>query len=178
MKKLSVKAQIISHAIILDDIRSVHNVGSFFRLADCAGIGEIHLCGYTPAPTDRFGRARQDIAKVALGAEKTVVWKSNPLTKAINDLKKRGFTVVAVEQDSHSQDYKSFGEEYIKFRSSKNKKEIKKPLAFWFGSEPTGIKKTNLKKADVIIEIPLRGDKESLNVVQAASIVIFRVLNI
>ena len=58
--------------IVLNDIRSIHNVGSIFRTADCLGVSNILLVGYTPAPIDRFGRPRKDFAKVALGAEKTV----------------------------------------------------------------------------------------------------------
>lgn len=157
----------MKHAFILDDVRSVHNVGSLFRLADCAGVSKIFLCGVTPAPLDRFGRVRSDIQKVALGAEKTVEWESTTLSKAISKLKKEGYTIIALEQDVKSLDYK------------KASKLIgKKPLAFWFGNEPCGIQKKNLKKADFIIEIPLKGNKESLNVVQAAAISVFRVLNI
>lgn len=160
----------MNHVFILDDVRSVHNVGSLFRLADCAGISKLYLCGVTPAPLDRFGRVRSDMQKVALGAEKTVGWESGSLTKVLNTLKKEGFTIVALEQDVKSVDYKKVE----KLLADAGKKQI----AFWFGNEPYGILKKNLKKADVIMEIPLKGNKESLNVVQAAAIAVFRVLNI
>ena len=62
-------------SILLHNIRSVHNVGSIFRTADCAGVNSIILSGHTPTPLDRFGQPRGDIAKVALGAEKTVAWE-------------------------------------------------------------------------------------------------------
>ena len=58
--------------LILHNIRSTHNVGSILRTADAAGVTRVYLCGYTPAPIDRFGRKRADIAKVALGAEESV----------------------------------------------------------------------------------------------------------
>ena len=61
--------------LILHNIRSVHNVGSIFRTADAAGVSKILLSGYTPAPLDRFGRARKDFAKVSLGAEASVKWE-------------------------------------------------------------------------------------------------------
>jgi 23S rRNA (guanosine2251-2'-O)-methyltransferase len=61
--------------LALHNIRSVYNVGAIFRTADAAGVSKIYFCGYTPAPIDRFGRARKDIAKAALGAEKT--WIGN-----------------------------------------------------------------------------------------------------
>ena len=160
----------MNHVFILDDVRSVHNVGSLFRLADCAGISKLYLCGVTPAPLDRFGRVRSDMQKVALGAEKTVGWESGSLTKVLNTLKKEGFTIVALEQDAKSVDYKKVQ----KLLADAGTKKV----AFWFGNEPYGILKKNLKKADVIMEIPLKGNKESLNVVQAAAIAVFRVLNI
>ena len=62
-------------SILLHDIRSVHNVGSIFRTADAFGVSKIYISGITPAPRDRFGRMRADIAKVALGAEQTVPWE-------------------------------------------------------------------------------------------------------
>lgn len=66
----------MSLIVILDNIRSVHNVGSIFRTCDAAGVEKLYLCGTTPTPIDRFGRERADVAKVALGAEKTVSWNT------------------------------------------------------------------------------------------------------
>ena len=63
--------------LVLHDIRSVHNVGSIFRTAECFGVEKIYLSGYTPAPIDRFGRDRKDFEKVALGAEKLVPWEKH-----------------------------------------------------------------------------------------------------
>lgn len=93
--------------VILHNVRSVHNVGSIFRTCDAAGIDQIYLCGYTPQPVDRFNRPRKDLAKVALGAEKTISWEHVEDTKeCIDELKKGGYKVVAVEQAENSVDYK------------------------------------------------------------------------
>lgn len=137
--------------VILDNIRSVFNVGSIFRTSDALGIDKIYLCGTTPAPVDRFGRARADLAKVALGAENDIAWEYCETTKdAIKKLKKEGFKIVAVEQDKKSINYKKF-------------KPTKK-IALLMGTEVTGLDKKTLALCDTILEIPMVGNKESLNV--------------
>src|ERR1700690_1096716 len=89
--------------LVLHNIRSVHNVGSIFRTADAAGVSRIILSGYTPAPVDRFGRARKDFSKVSLGTEKTVSWEqTKQLTPALKKLKKEGYKLIAIEQDKKS----------------------------------------------------------------------------
>ena len=93
--------------LLLDDIRSVHNVGSIFRTAETLGISMIYCVGTTPTPTDRFGRKRKDLAKVALGAEDMVAWEYvEKAAESVKRLKKEGFEVVALEQASNSIDYK------------------------------------------------------------------------
>ena len=152
--------------LILDDIRSVHNVGSIFRTAECAGISHIYCCGTTPAPFDRFGRKRKDFAKVALGAEDLVGWESvegGKIAALIRRLKKEGFMIVAVEQARRSVDYRELG---------KREKAASK-TAFILGNEVGGVSPEILKLADVIVEIPLYGEKESLNVSVAAGIILF-----
>lgn len=147
--------------VILDNIRSVHNVGSIFRTCDAAGVSKLYLCGLTPTPIDRFGRARKDMAKVALGAQQSVVWEYVEETKdVIEKLKKEGVRVVAVEQDKKSTDYK--------------KLSTKKPLALVFGREVDGISKEILHLCDEIVEVPMHGAKESLNVSVAVGVVLFR----
>jgi 23S rRNA (guanosine2251-2'-O)-methyltransferase len=137
--------------VILDNIRSVYNVGSIFRTSDALGVDMIYLCGVTPTPTDRFGRARQDLAKVALGAEKDVAWEHVKNTAdIIKKLKKEGFQIIAVEQDKKSVAY--------------NKIKTKNEVAIVMGTEVTGIDKKTLALCDVIAEIPMKGNKESLNV--------------
>lgn len=151
--------------IILDNIRSVHNVGSIFRTADALGIGRAILCGTTPTPTDRFGRGRQDIAKVALGAEKTISWEYEKETvQAVKKLKENGFQIIAVEQAKNSVDYK--------------KVVAQKKVAFVLGEEVKGLSPAILKLADTIAEIPMNGQKESLNVSVAFGVAVFRILNV
>ena len=149
-------------AVLLHNIRSAHNVGSVFRTADGAGVSKVFLSGYTPLPTDRFGRTQKEIAKTALGAEKYLQWEyqKSPLT-IISSLRKIGWEIVAVEQDAKSIDYRKF--------------KLKKPTLFILGNEVNGIEKSLLKKCDVILEIPMLGKKESLNVSVTAGVILFSV---
>ena len=150
--------------LILYNIRSAYNVGAIFRTADAVGINKIYLIGYTPAPVDRFGKARADIAKSALGAEKIIAWESKKtIVPLIKSLKKDGFQVVAIEQDEKSTDYK--------------KLKIKNKIAFIVGEEVKGIPKSILATCDSIAEIPMRGTKESLNVSVATGVALFRTLD-
>jgi 23S rRNA (guanosine2251-2'-O)-methyltransferase len=147
--------------VILHNIRSVYNVGSIFRTADAAGASRVYLCGITPTPIDRFGRKRNDLAKVALGAEESVSWKYFKTTEvAIEDLKRENFHVVSVEQSKKSMDYK------------KIKQSLK--TCFIFGSETEGVPENILSMSDEIAEIPMSGMKESLNVSVTVGIVLFR----
>jgi len=151
--------------LILPDIRSVENVGAMFRTADAVGIDKIYLTGYTPTPLDRFGRKRSDLSKSALGAEEFVIWEyKKSLIFLLNKLKKEGYYIIAIEQDKNSIDYK--------------KVSLKKKNAFIVGPEVTGIPKNILKKSDLIVEIPMRGKKESLNVSVSLGVALFRILNI
>jgi len=157
MKKLSI--------LILHDIRSAQNVGAMFRTAEGAGINKIYLTGYTPAPLDRFGKKRKDIAKSALGAEELVSWvQEENLLKLISKLKREKYLIIAIEQDKNSIDYK--------------KVKLGNKNAFIVGTEVSGIPKSILKKCDKIAEIPMKGKKESLNVSVACGIALFRILNI
>jgi len=149
--------------VILHNIRSVENVGAMFRTADAAGINKIYLTGYTPAPLDRFGRKRKDLAKSALGAEEFVAWETKKsILSLLVKLKKEKYFVIAIEQDKNSVNYK--------------KVKPKAKNAFIVGAEVTGIPKNILKKCDIIAEIPMRGKKESLNVSVALGVVLFRLL--
>lgn len=150
-------------AVILDNIRSVYNVGSIFRTADALGIDKIFLCGTTPAPIDRFGRERKDLAKVALGAEKKVEWEYCKNTSDIlKRLKKEGFEVIAIEQAKDSIEYKDIKPKY--------------PVVIVVGNEVGGIDKKILSLCDIIAEIPMKGAKESLNVSVAFGVAAFRIL--
>ena len=148
--------------LILHNIRSVHNVGSAFRTADAAGVSRIILSGYTPTPLDRFGRARSDFTKVSLGAEKSVPWTYiKTLSPTITKLKKEGCCVVAIEQDARSQNL-------FEFEPPQGTE-----LALVLGNEVRGVSKALLKKCDAILEIPMHGQKESLNVSVTAGIALF-----
>ena len=151
--------------LILHNIRSVENVGAMFRTADAAGVNKIYLTGYTPAPLDRFGRKRGDLAKSALGAEEFVPWEQKKnISPLLVKLKGEKFLIIGIEQAKNSIDYK--------------KVKLKSKNAFIVGAEVTGIPKTVLQKCDVVAEIPMRGKKESLNVSVALGIALFRILNL
>ncbi|MBI4159671.1 TrmH family RNA methyltransferase [Candidatus Wolfebacteria bacterium] len=149
---------------ILYNIRSLYNVGSIFRTADGAGIEKLYLCGITPAPVDRFGNVRKQFSKVALGAHNYVPWeKVKRIETVIDCLKKEGYTIVALEQDKKAIPY--------------CRMKIKRvPTALILGNEVRGLPLSVLKRADKILEIPMRGSKESLNVAIAFGIVAFHLL--
>ena len=151
--------------VLLHDIRSTHNVGSIFRTSDSAGVSKIFLSGYTPTPIDKYGRERKDIAKVALGAEKNIKWEyiESP-EKIIEKLKKEGYQIISLEQSDLSVDYK--------------KVKLHSPVLFIVGNEVEGISKKILSLCDVVAEIPMLGEKESLNVSVAFGIGIYRMLGI
>ena len=153
--------------VILHNIRSLHNVGSIFRTADAAGIDKLYLCGITPTPLDRFGSIRPQLGKVALGAEKTVPWqKSASTSRLIKQLQKDGFTIFAVEQAKTAIPY---------FTLKINNSNLEK-TALILGAEVAGLPPTILKQCDTIIEIPMLGRKESLNVGVAFGIVVFHLI--
>ncbi|MBU0731716.1 RNA methyltransferase [Patescibacteria group bacterium] len=139
---------------ILHNIRSRFNVGSVFRTADGCGVDKIYLGGITPAPP------HQRISKVALGAEEFVPWEHHKQTwRLIDKLKKQGCQIIAVEQSNKSIAY--------------NKFKPKWPTAFVFGSETKGLSPQILKRCDKAVEIPMHGQKESLNVSVSAGIIGF-----
>lgn len=151
--------------LILHDIRSAQNVGAMFRTAEAAGISKIYLSGYTPAPLDRFGKERKDVAKASLGAEKMIPWvEAKSIGALMGKLKMEKFQMIAIEQSEKSVDYK--------------KVKAKNNIVFIVGNEVTGLSPAILKKCDVIAEIPMQGKKESLNVSVALGIALFRILNI
>lgn len=152
-----------SKILILPDIRSAINVGSIFRTADAVGIDKIYLVGCTPRPNDQFGRIQKDIAKSALGAETWIPWEyKEKLTPLMSNLKKQGYKIVALEQDEKSVDYRKF--------------KTPSKMALILGPEVTGLDKKFLKNCDSIIEIPMMGKKESLNVSVACGVALFGIL--
>ncbi|OGF65404.1 hypothetical protein A2Z53_01765 [Candidatus Giovannonibacteria bacterium RIFCSPHIGHO2_02_42_15] len=149
--------------LILHNIRSLYNVGSIFRTADAAGVSKIFLTGYTPSPRDVFGNFRKEISKTALGAEKYMPWqKMSDIGGLTEELNGKKVQIVALEQSEKSIDYRKFRPRF--------------PIALILGNEVRGISPALLKKCDKIIEIPMRGRKESLNVAVSAGVALFRIL--
>ena len=150
----------MERVVVLDNIRSAHNVGAIFRTADGAGVSKIYLTGYTPLPIDRFGRVQPEIEKTSLGATESVAWEAaEDIEDILRRLKHEGYAVVAIEQDDRSVGYMEW--------RPKNK------TAFIFGNEVDGIQPVARECADSILEIPMYGDKESLNVSVAAGIILY-----
>jgi tRNA G18 (ribose-2'-O)-methylase SpoU len=149
--------------LLLHNIRSTHNVGSILRTADAVGVKHVYISGYTPAPIDRFGRSRSDISKVSLGAENSVKWSvvDNVIIK-IKELKSNKFCVVGLEQNEKSINYKKFN--------------TKGKILLIVGNEVGGIEKEILNLCNEIIEIPMYGSKESLNVSVATGIALYSII--
>lgn len=137
--------------VVLDNIRSLHNVGSVFRTSDAVGIEKLYLCGITPTPLDRLGRVRPPFTKVALGAEENVPWEKCASTwRLLDRLKRDGYKIFAIEQDKKSLPY---------YRANGKGK-----VALVLGHEVRGLSESILKRADKILEVPMSGVKESLNI--------------
>ena len=139
---------------ILHNIRSLHNVGSIFRTADAVGISKIFLTGFSGTPDTLKAK------KVSLGAEHSVPWeKVKDSAIVLKKLKNAGYHIVAVEQSKKSIQY--------------NRLKARYPLALLMGHEVRGLSPALLEKADSIVEIPMRGKKESLNVSVAFGVVAY-----
>ena len=145
--------------VVLDNIRSMHNVGSVFRTADAFLVRGIYLCGYTPQPPHR------DIHKTALGATETVEWRYfGTAAEAVRELKAGGIGVFAVEQTEGSVSLPEFSARHAG------------PLAVVFGNEVEGVGEEALALCDGSIEIPQWGMKHSLNISIAAGIVLWELV--
>lgn len=158
--------------VILHNVRSLYNVGSIFRTADAVGVSKIYLCGFTPAPVDAFGRPRTQLTKVSLGAEKYVEWDGSTrspqaIVKLINKLKKDGYKIFVIEQSKKSTPYYKLPKSYI----------LNSKFCLILGNEIKGLPPSILKRADKILEIPMKGKKESLNVSVAFGIIAFNLIN-
>ena len=151
--------------LLLENIRSTHNVGAIFRTADAAGIDEIILIGETSTPIDKYGRPRKDIAKTALGAEQTLPYRYFTTTEEIlPQLKRDGYFLLAIEQAENSVDYKTV--------TPHDK------IVIIMGNEVRGVNPETLSLCDQVAEITMMGQKESLNVAVTTGIVLFRLFNI
>ena len=143
---------------LIENIRSMHNVGSIFRTSDGARIEKLLLSGYTPVPP------RPEISKTALGATDSVPWAYvDNSTSKINELKKAGYTIYAVEQTNDSVSYTDI--------------EYTFPMCIIMGNEVDGVTDSLIESADHAIELPMLGLKHSLNVSVAYGIILYNVLS-
>lgn len=146
--------------VVLDNIRSCHNIGSVFRTSDALLIEKIFLCGICSTPPDK------EIRKTALGAENTVPWEYHASTLEVADrLKNEGYTLVAIEQVEKSISLS----EYFPPKNSK--------LALVFGNEVKGVQQEVVDHCDLAIEIPQFGTKHSFNISVSAGIVLWDLFN-
>lgn len=144
-------------SVLLDNVRSLYNVGAFFRTADAAGIEKLYLCGITGRPPKRA------IAKTALGAEETVAWEHAwEAIPAIDGLRTRGYEIAAVETSVHAVDLFDWKPRF--------------PVCVLFGHEVEGIRAELSARCDTHVRIPMLGRKHSLNVATAGGVVIYELL--
>ena len=144
--------------VVLDNVRSLNNIGSVFRTADAFRVEHIALCGITATPPHR------EIHKTALGAEESVVWSHYDETvECVKELKNRGYRIYAVELAHGS------------LKLDKEHVETDRPLALVLGNEIEGVQEEVMALCDGFVEIPQYGSKHSLNVSCAAAIVIWEI---
>lgn len=132
-------------SVVLPNIRSLYNVGSIFRTAECVGIDTIYLCGWTGTPP------APGLAKVALGAENLVKWEHHKQAwRLLDTLKSQGEYIIGLEHNNESVDYRSV--------------DITYPCTLVLGNEVAGMPEALLKRCDAVMHLPMLGVKESLNV--------------
>jgi 23S rRNA (guanosine2251-2'-O)-methyltransferase len=142
------------YILILDDIRSMNNIGSVFRTGDAFKVEKVYLCGITATPPHR------EIQKTALGADETVTWEHvKDVLELVKKLQSEGVIVAAVEQVENSVSL-------LDFHPRKNQK-----YAFVFGNEVFGVNQSVVEQSDFVLEIPQYGTKHSLNISVTAGIV-------
>ncbi len=144
-------------AVLLDNVRSMYNVGAFFRAADGVGLGKVCLCGITAHPP------KKAITKTALGAEEVVPWEHDwDAVKMAEKMRNNGFEIAAIETSSHSVDLFEWHPRF--------------PVCVAFGNEVEGLQPGLLEMASTHVRIPMLGQKTSLNVATAAGIVLYELL--
>ena len=167
MDRLSFRSTQLGHAyqdvaplpvtFLLDNIRSLYNVGSFFRTADAVGLDTLYLCGITAYPPN------SGISKTALGAEDSVAWQYHAnAAEILAGLRARGYEIAAIETSLHSVDMFEWKPVF--------------PVCIVFGHEVDGIRPELLAMADTHVRIPMMGRKHSLNVATAAGVVLYELL--
>lgn len=144
-------------AVLLDNVRSLYNIGSFFRVADAAGIEKLYLSGISGRPP------QSGIAKTALGSEQTVSWEhSGEPQSLIKQLRERGYEIAAIETSAHAVDLFDWLPAF--------------PVCLLFGNEVDGLRPELLERCDTHVRIPMLGVKHSLNVATAGGVVIYELL--
>lgn len=161
MKRLTVEeyreANKLPLIVVLDNVRSMYNIGSVFRTCDAFRVEAVYLCGICQTPPST------EIHKTALGAEESVSWQYfKTALEAIDELKKAGYTVLAVEQVEHSTKLQTFIP------------ELDKKYAVILGNEVKGVCQEAVDASDGCLEIPQLGTKHSMNVSVTAGIVIYK----
>ena len=152
--------------VVLDDVRSMYNVGSVFRTADAFRVEAIYLCGITAQPP------HPEIHKTALGAEDTVAWQHFPTAlDAVNTLKQQGYTVFSIEQCEGSTQLNELDSQLSALNSKLS--TLNSKFALVLGNEVKGVHQEVVDASDGCIEIPQFGTKHSLNVSTTAGIVIW-----
>jgi tRNA G18 (ribose-2'-O)-methylase SpoU len=145
-----------SAVVLLDDIRSLHNVGAIFRTADGAQFDHLYLCGITGTPP------RNEIRKTSLGAEECVPWSYHAeALPLVQELKMRGYQIVVLEQTNESTDFHAAPYRF--------------PLCLIIGHEYTGVRDELVAQADLAIDIPMGGNKHSLNVSVAFGVAAYEI---
>jgi tRNA G18 (ribose-2'-O)-methylase SpoU len=144
-------------AVLLDNVRSLYNVGAFFRTADAAAIEKLYLCGITGRPPKRA------IAKTALGAEESVAWEHSwDAAAVLRDIRGRGYELAAIETSVHAVDLFDWAPRF--------------PVCVVFGHEVDGIQPELSALCDTHVRIPMLGAKHSLNVATAGGVVLYELL--
>ena len=144
-------------AVLLDNVRSLYNVGAFFRTADAVRISAMYLSGITACPPNR------QIAKTALGAEQTVTWRQTPDAAAtLDDLRRRHHELAAIETSTRGIDLFDWVPSF--------------PVCLIFGHEVDGVRQPLVDRCDTLVRIPMLGTKHSLNVATAGGVVLFELL--
>ncbi len=153
-QNLRLKQPRLPLTVVLNNIRSLHNVGAIFRTADGVGVEKIWLCGITGFPP------QSQISKTALGAEDRVPWDHHPETlEVVVELKRKNYQIVLLEQMTESIEYHRF--------------KPKAPVCLVVGNEIEGVQERLLALCDASVEIPMMGIKNSLNVAVAFGIVAY-----
>lgn len=145
--------------LVLDDIRSMSNVGSIFRTADAFRVEKLYLCGITGKPPHK------EIRKTALGADEAVVWEAvDSVVECVEKLKKEGYKILSLEQTTNSIDIRDFEMDET-------------AIALVLGNEVDGVNQEVIERCDAILEIPQYGTKHSFNVAVSGGIAMWELLS-